>query len=155
MSLLAVPILVVVALVISIFTLVIFFVFLKKYKVKSAVYESQHQTQELLVNNLQLTSDNLNSKLHELSIKLEQSLTENTLISKQLEHRIKTLQSQITAQQDHISQLQTDQGDNKFYSRAIKLAKIGASIDEIVAECELPHAEVEMLVSVYQNKPQN
>jgi len=123
-----------------------------RYKTKLAVYESQLQTQELLVSNIQLSCDNLDLSLDSLTIQHEQSLTENTLVSKQLEHRIKTLQSQLTSQQELISQLQTDQGNDKFYSRAIKLAKRGADIAEIVAECELPHAEVEMLISVYQKK---
>ena len=103
---------------------------------------------------MQSANDNLDLAIHKLSIQHDKSLTEYTLVSKQLEHRIKTLQSQLNSQQDLIAQLQTDQGDNKFYSRAIKLAKIGADIEEIVAECELPHAEVEMLISVYQNKTQ-
>ena len=154
MSLLAVPIIAVVALVISILCLVSLFVLLTRYKAKLAVYESQYQTNELLVNSLQSANDNLNITVHELSIQQEKSLTENTLISKQLEHRIKALQSQLNSQQDLISQLQTDQGNDKFYSRAIKLAKIGADIEEIVAECELPYAEVEMLISVYQKKNQ-
>lgn len=152
MSLLAVPIIAVMALVISIFSFIVFVVVLKKYKVKLAVHESQYQTHELLVNNLQTIHDNLNSTVHELAGQLNKSHNENAIISKQLEHRIKTLQAQITSQQDLISQLQTDQGEDKFYSRAIKLAKTGADIDEIVAECELPYAEVEMLISVYQNK---
>tara|TARA_R110002050_G_scaffold44736_1_gene106400 strand:+ start:2030 stop:2491 length:462 start_codon:yes stop_codon:yes gene_type:complete len=152
MSLLAVPIIAVFALVFSIFSFICFFVLAKKHKVKFAVYESQYQALELVVNNLQLTNENLNKTMHELSIKQEQTINENALISKQLEHRIKTLQSQITSQQDLISQLQTDQGEDKFYSRAIKLAKTGADIEEIVTECELPYAEVEMLISVYQNK---
>jgi len=154
MSLLAVPIIALIALVISVLCLVIIFVILTRYKAKLAVYESQSQAHELLVNSLQLANDNVNLAVNELSIQQEKSLTENTLVSKQLEHRIKALQSQLNSQQDLISQLQTDQGDDKFYSRAIKLAKTGADIEEIVAECELPHAEVEMLISVYQKKTQ-
>jgi len=154
MSLLAVPIIAIIALLISVLCLVIIFVLLTRHRTKFAVYESQSQTHELLVNNLQSANDNLNLAVHDLSIQQEKSLTENTLVSKQLEHRIKTLQSQVSSQQDLISQLQTDQGEDKFYSRAIKLAKIGAGIEEIVTECELPHAEVEMLISVYQKKTQ-
>jgi predicted ribonuclease YlaK len=154
MSLLAVPIIAITALFISMLCLVIIFVLLTKYRAKFAVYESQFQSHELLVNSLQSVNDGLSLEINKLSIQQEKSLTENTLVSKQLEHRIKALQSQLISQQDHISQLQTDQGDDKFYSRAIKLAKIGADIEEIVAECELPHAEVEMLISVYQNKTQ-
>ena len=154
MSLLAVPIIAVVALIISLMCLVIVFISLSRHKTKQAVYESQSQAQELLINSLQMSNDNLNLVLNNYSMNHEQSITEITLVSKQLEHRIKTLQSQLNAQQELISQLQIDQGSDKFYSRAIKLAKRGADIEEIVAECELPHAEVEMLISVYQKKSQ-
>jgi len=147
MSLLAVPIIA-----ISIMCLVIIFILIRRHNTRFSVYESQLQSSELIVNSLQSANDNLKSVVQDLSLKQEQTLTENTLVSKQLEHRIKSIQSQLTAQQELISQLQTDQGDDKFYSRAIKLAKIGADIDEIVTECELPYAEVEMLISVYQNK---
>ncbi len=154
MSLLAVPIIAVIALVVSILCLVLIFVLLTKYKATLAVYESQFQAHDLLVNSLQSANDNLNLTINELSNQQEKSFTENTLVSKQLEHRIKALQSQLSTHQDQISQLQTDDGGDKFYSRAIKLAKTGADIEEIVAECELPHAEAEMLISVYQKKSQ-
>ena len=152
MSLLAIPIVSIFTLVISVLCFVIVFMLLTKYKTKLTVYVSQSQAQELLINDLQLTNDNLTSLVNKLSIQQDKSLTDNTLVSKQLEHRIKTLQSQFNSQQELISQLQTDQGDDKFYYRAIKLAKKGAGIDEIVAECSLPYAEVEMLISVYQHK---
>lgn len=152
MSLLAVPLLAVAALVISILCLVLCFILLKKNKVKFAVYESQYQAYELLINNLQLTNKKLNKAINQLGEQQNKSLIENTQVSKQLEHRIKALQTQVTSQQNMIAQLQSDQGHDKFYSRAIKLAKTGANIEEIVTECELPHAEVEMLISVYQNK---
>lgn len=154
MSLLAVPIISVIALITSILCLVITFMSITRYKTKLAVYESHYQAQELLVNDLQLSTDKLNIDFTNLSIQHEKHLTENTLISKQLEHRIKGFLSQLNSQQELISQLQTDQGHDKFYSRAIKLAKQGADIEEIVTECELPHAEVEMLISVYQKKSQ-
>ena len=155
MSLLAVPIISIVAFVTSILCLIVTFVIHKRHKAKIAVLESQVQTQELFVNSLQSSTDNLSASIHKLSAQNESTLTENTLVSKQLEHRIKSLQAQINTQQDLISQLQTDQGEDKFYTRAIKLAKIGSDIDEIVAECELPRAEVEMLISVYQKKTQD
>jgi len=154
MSLLAVPIIATVALIISVLCLVTLFIIVARYKAKFSVFESQSQAHELLIASLQSANDNLNLAVGELSIQQEQSLTENTLVSKQLEHRIKSLHSQLNNQQELIAQLQTDQGDDKFYSRAIKLAKIGADIDEIVAECELPYAEVEMLISVYQKNAQ-
>jgi len=137
MSLLAAPIIAIFALIVSVLCFVIILVLIKRHSAKFAVYESQSQTHELLVNNLQSANDKLNVLVRELLLKQEQTLTENTLVSKQLEHRIKSIQSQTNSHKELISQLQTDQGDDKFYSRAIKLAKTGADINEIVTECEL------------------
>lgn len=150
MSLLAVPIIAVVALIASILCLGIIFILITRYKTKLAVFISQHQAQEILVNSLQSDNEKINVAVNELISQHDKSMTENALVSKQLEHRIKTLQAQLNSQQALIDQLQTEQGNDKFYARAIKLAKRGADIDEIVAECELPQAEVEMLISVYQ-----
>lgn len=152
MSLLAVPIIAVVALIASMLCLGIILILITRYKTKLAVFISQHQAQEILVNSLQSDNEKINVAVNRLSSLHDKSITENAIVSKQLEHRIKTLQTQLNTQQELIAQLQTDQGDDKFYSRAIKLAKRGADIEEIVAECELPHAEVEMLISVYQKK---
>lgn len=153
MSLLAVPIISVVAFVASILCLIVLLILSVRHKAQLTMLASQYQAQELILNNLQRLNEQLHFEIDKLQRKDEQIITENREVSKQLEHRIKTLQTQINNQHDVISQLQTDQGDDKFYTRAIKLAKKGADIDEIVTECELPYAEVEMLISVYQKKP--
>lgn len=152
MSLLALPLIAVVALIASILSLAGLYVLLKKHKAQVTMFTAQYQSQELILNNLQRVNDQLHLDIDKLQAKYEQITTENLQVSKQLEHRIKTLQTEINSQDDTISQLQTDQGDDKFYARAIKLAKKGADIDEIVTECELPYAEVEMLISVYQKQ---
>jgi len=152
MSLLSLPIIALIAFIISLLCSVILFVLLARHRTKLAVYASQSQIQEILVSDLKSSIDSLNVTVSNLSEQQDKALTENTLVSKQLEHRIKLLQTQNSSQEDIIAQLQTDQGNDKFYSRAIKLAKRGADIDEIVIECELPYAEVEMLISVYQNQ---
>jgi len=152
MSLLALPIIAVVALVLSVLCLVVIFILTVRHKAQISMLVSQYQAQELIINNFQRVNEQLQLDVDKLLRQDEQITIENRQVSKQLEHRIKTVQTQINNQQEVISQLQTDQGDDKFYTRAIKLAKKGADIEEIVTECELPYAEVEMLISVYQNK---
>ena len=147
---LAVPIIAVLALVLALLCFIIALVISARLKVRIAVIESQSQAVELLIVNLQSAHEQLQLDIDDMTIKHEQAALENIQISKQLEHRIKMLQDHASAQQVIIEQLQTEQGEDKFYSRAIKLAKKGAELDEIVSECELPHAEVEMLLSVYQ-----
>lgn len=150
MSMLAVPIIAVLALAISIICIVVLLIISTRHKVKLSVFESQSQVNEQLLTNLQSENDKLHSDINELLSKHEQVALENIQISKQLEHRIKNLQNLLQEQQNSITQMQSSQSDDKFYARAIKLAKKGADLDEIVTECELPHAEVEMLLSVYQ-----
>ena len=152
MSFLVVSIIATVALIGSILSLIVITVIITKDKIRFAVLESQWQANELVVNNLQSASEALQSDFHRLQTIHEQTLVENTQVSKQLEHRIHTLKAQLSHQQENITLLQNEQGEDKFYARAIKLAKKGADIEEIVNECELPHAEVEILLSVYQKK---
>lgn len=152
MSFLVLSIIAVVALVVSVLCLVVVFIVSIRHKAQVTMFASQYQAQELILNNLQRVNDQLQLDVDKFHRQGEQITTENIQVSKQLEHRIKMLHTQINNQHEIISQLQIDQGDDKFYTRAIKLAKKGANIDEIVTECELPYAEVEMLISVYQKK---
>lgn len=152
MSFLVLSIIAVVALVISVLCLIVVFIVSIRHKAQVTMLASQYQAQELILNNLQRVNDQFQLDVDKFHRQGEQITTENIQVSKQLEHRIKTLHTQINNQHEIISQLQTNQGDDKFYTRAIKLAKKGANIDEIVTECELPYAEVEMLISVYQKK---
>jgi len=147
---LAVPIIAVLALALSLIFFIILLLISARHKIRIAVVELQSQATELLIANLQSAYEQLQLDNKKLLTKHEQVSLENIQVSKQLEHRIKALQNHINEQQVAMEQLQAGQGEDKFYSRAIKLAKKGAELDEIVSECELPRAEAEMLLSVYQ-----
>lgn len=62
---------------------------------------------------------------------------------KELEHSHQHLQ----ARQDEV--LQTDP-DAKLYNRAMKMVELGADVDEIMSECELPKAEAQLLVTLHR-----
>ena len=38
--------------------------------------------------------------------------------------------------------------ENRLYSRATKMLELGASLDEVMRECELPKAEAELLMNL-------
>ncbi|MGL5222668.1 MAG: DUF2802 domain-containing protein, partial [Plesiomonas shigelloides] len=38
--------------------------------------------------------------------------------------------------------------EHRLYSRATKLAEMGAGLDELMQECELPKAEAELLLNL-------
>ena len=40
--------------------------------------------------------------------------------------------------------------ENKLYTRATKMVELGASIEELMKECELPRAEAELLLSLHK-----
>jgi len=152
MSLLAVPIIAVLALFLVLLSASIFFVFFNKLKEKIALQGMQIQSTALMVNELQVLNEKLQQELGAIRGASDKAAIENSQVSKQLEHRIKNLQNQIVEQKQSLEQLQNSQGQDKFYNRAFKLAEKGAGIDEIISECELPRAEVEMLLSVYQQR---
>lgn len=150
MSLLAVPIIAVLALFLVLLTSTLLFVYLRILKNKMEVLNVQVQSTSLMVNDLQTQNDKLQYEFDEMVSNNERLTAENEQVSKQLEHRIKGLQSQSIEQQQLLTQWQDTQGQDKFYNRAFKLAAKGADVEEIMSECELPRAEVEMLLSVYQ-----
>ena len=78
--------------------------------------------------------------------------TENEQISQQLEHRIKTLNTQLNDQNEIIEQIKQQQPEDRLYSRAQKLVSLGADVQELMDECDLPQAEAEMLVNLHQRK---
>lgn len=152
MSLLAVPIIAVLALFLVLLTSILLFFYLSKLKNKMTLLSMEVQSLSLLVNELQTSHNKLQQEYDVMAESSEKLVAENTQVSKQLEHRIKILQQQAIEQQQLLTQWQESQGQDKFYNRAFKLAEKGADIEEIISECELPRAEVEMLLSVYQQR---
>lgn len=53
----------------------------------------------------------------------------------------------LTEQQQELA-LKDPQG--KLYSRATRMVQLGAEIDEIMAECEMPRAEAELLITLHR-----
>ncbi|WP_372763063.1 DUF2802 domain-containing protein, partial [Pseudoalteromonas sp.] len=45
-----------------------------------------------------------------------------------------------------------DDPDAKIYSRAVKMVELGADLNEVIRECELPRAEAELLFSLHKQK---
>lgn len=152
MSLLAVPIIAVLVLFLVILTSTVLVVYLAKLKNKMIMLNMEVQGQSLLLDELQALNHKLQQEFYVMAENNEKKTAENGQVSQQLEHRIKNLQQQVFVQQTLFTQWQENQGQDKFYNRAFKLAEKGADIEEIMAECELPRAEVEMLLSVYQQR---
>jgi len=123
-----------------------------KLKLRVTNLDSHMETNDILVMQLQSSLTSLTLEVEQQkSAEIEQQ-NDNVQISKQLEYRIKTLQQQMTQQQELFEQAQNQQPEDKLYSRAFKLAELGADIEEIMRECDIPRAEAEMLMSMHQKR---
>lgn len=112
--------------------------------------QSQLTASELLNADLQVNFSQLHCQIEAIKQQLNESDTENSQVSKQLEHRIKLLQEETKLLEEQFSKLNEQQAQDKFYTRANKLAALGADVEEIMKECELPRAEVEMLLAIHK-----
>ncbi|WED21039.1 DUF2802 domain-containing protein [Vibrio sp. JC009] len=52
---------------------------------------------------------------------------------------------------ERVNELEHADADSRLYSRASKMVQLGADLDELIEECELPKAEAELMMSL-QNK---
>ncbi|MCL9781825.1 DUF2802 domain-containing protein [Vibrio sp. S4M6] len=49
---------------------------------------------------------------------------------------------------ERIVELEQDDNDGRLYSRATKMVRLGADVEELIEECELPKAEAELMMSL-------
>jgi len=49
---------------------------------------------------------------------------------------------------ERLKELENADTDARLYSRASKMVKLGADLDELIEECELPKAEAELMMSL-------
>ncbi len=109
-------------------------------------------SQELLLLELQTQLMQTQKQLLENTQQWDEAQLENEQVSKQLEHRIKVNQEQFSTQFQTIEQLLHQQPEDKLYSRAQKLVELGADIEEIMRECDIPRPEAEMLLAVHRQQ---
>jgi NADPH:quinone reductase-like Zn-dependent oxidoreductase len=152
MSLLVVSIVAILALFITILSSVIIYFYLVRVTKKIEVLKIQLNSNSMLVNELINTNHLLQQELHSSEQEGKQLAIENSQVLKQLELRIKYLHEDNVKKQKIFLQWQENQSQDKFYNRAFKLVEKGASLEEIMSECELPRAEVEMLISVHKQR---
>lgn len=141
--------------ILSLFTLVVVIVLFrqnKKLRLSVNHIENNAQTNDILVTQLQDSLTDLSKITEQQKLAHDEQHNEHAQVSKQLEYRIKTLLQQLTQQQEIFEQFQNQQPEDKLYSRAFKLAELGADIEEIMRECEIPRAEADMLMSMHQKR---
>jgi predicted nucleic acid-binding Zn-ribbon protein len=104
---------------------------LKQGQTKSAEYQRQqtrHLDKELQKANKQLL------EVRSVVVGLGQKVSEQQDIIQHLNERI--------------TELEQADSDGRLYSRASKMVQLGADINELIEECELPKAEAELMMSL-------
>lgn len=64
--------------------------------------------------------------------------------------KIQQLDSMVKQTQENQLNLVAQAPENRLYTRAAKMVELGASIEELMNECELPRAEAELLLNLHK-----
>lgn len=74
----------------------------------------------------------------------------------QLENRLSDVGAELGEALQQLSDkqqaMELTEPESKIYSRAMKMVQLGADLEEIMRECELPRAEAELLFNLHQQK---
>ncbi|MCD8547368.1 MAG: DUF2802 domain-containing protein [Aeromonadaceae bacterium] len=62
--------------------------------------------------------------------------------------KVTEMEKAILAVAERQQEISHQDPERKLYSRAAKMVELGAGLDEIMAECEIPKAEAELLISL-------
>jgi hypothetical protein len=97
-------------------------------------------------------------KLRQQNRHLEKELQKNSKQLLEVRSVVVGLGQRVSEQQDiiqhlneRITELEQADSDGRLYSRATKMVQLGADVNELIEECELPKAEAELMMSL-QNK---
>ncbi len=69
--------------------------------------------------------------------------------------KILDLEKRVVAMDELQQEMSIQSPENKLYSRAVKMVELGADVEEIMRECELPRAEAELLISLNKHRVRN
>lgn len=66
--------------------------------------------------------------------------------------RLQAVEGAIQQINDRQQELTMQDPERRLYSRAAKMVELGADLDEVMSECELPKAEAELLISLRKGR---
>jgi len=66
--------------------------------------------------------------------------------------RLQSVEGAMQQVNDRQQELTMQDPERRLYSRAAKMVELGADLDEVMSECELPKAEAELLISLRKGR---
>lgn len=105
-------------------------------------------------------SSKLKNKVEALTLLVKESDRQREAVKRELNElrsgtigmgrKVSEIEKRLTKQSDLIDEASQQDPQAKLYSRAVKMIALGAGIAELMQECELPKAEVELLLRLHK-----
>lgn len=116
-------------------------VLLRRERQARCRFEKKFQAMEILLKNSRQQHQSLEKQLHEIragSIGMSQKLVE--------------LSQRFSVLLEKHNHLEMNDADGRLYTRASKMVDLGADLDELMEECDLPKAEAELLLTLKKHR---
>tara|TARA_R110002033_G_scaffold42907_8_gene84177 strand:- start:1577 stop:1981 length:405 start_codon:yes stop_codon:yes gene_type:complete len=114
----------------------------------------------VLVLYLQKQSSKLKTKVDALTVLVKESDRQREAVKRELHElrsgtigvgrRVVELEKKLSKQSDMLEEASQQDSQAKLYSRALKMVGLGAGIEELMQECELPKAEAELILRLHR-----
>lgn len=129
--------------------IVILLVIVLKTRKQLSVLEGELRTSEKKMNELKSSLLNsMSTATTPLKSEVKEARSGLVALQKQLQQIDEKLEN-VELQQANVQGLDSD---SKLYRRAEKMVELGADMEEIIAECEIPRAEAELLMSLRKSQ---
>ncbi|NKF50162.1 DUF2802 domain-containing protein [Shewanella sp. WXL01] len=102
----------------------------------------------------------LKSKVDAVTVLLKESDRQREAVKRELQElrsgtigmgrRVVEIENNLTKQSEKLEEASQQDPQAKLYSRALKMVELGAGVEELVTECELPKAEAELLIRLHR-----
>jgi cell division protein FtsB len=126
-----------IALIVSIACLTLLIVLFKRYK-------TQHETIVAQRNMLSVQS----KKVTHLSEEIHEIRSGNYGVISRVKELVQQVDNLQSTQQNFVEQ----DSQSRFYSKGAKLISQGASLEDVMRECDMPAAEAELLFNLHNNQ---
>ncbi|MPY24877.1 DUF2802 domain-containing protein [Shewanella psychropiezotolerans] len=107
----------------------------------------------------QKQTSKLRVKVEALTLLIKESDRQRETVKRELQElrsgtigvgrRMLELEKRTSKQDARLDEVNQQDPQARLYSRAMKMVDLGASIDELIQECELPKAEAELIIRLH------
>jgi uncharacterized protein YoxC len=129
------------ALIVCIVCSILLIVLFKRYKTQLETIVSQSNSLFELSNKV----NNLSEETHEIR-------SGNYGVINRVKELVQQVDSLQSAQQNLVENLVEQDPQSRFYSKGVKLISQGASLEDVMRECDMPAAEAELLFNLHNNQ---